>query len=313
MIIKSFDDHFEQEHDLREPCNFEWLKDAQRSNVITFNQLVCEDDRIVEAPLSLKLTITGKESFDLGRRKIDVTPQHYLLLNQGQPYSCIMGDGANGFTESLCVFIKPDTVTDVFRTLVTPEDQLLEPNPPGSGQPVVFFQRLYDHNPLITPLLFGIRDSILSGELNHTLLEEFYHILLERLLLVHRNVRKEVDKIPLARKASRIEIYKRLSWARDFIDSEFESPIGLHQIAEAASLSPHHFLRLFKATFGITPHQYLIRRRLIKAKCLVSHTDLPISQMVRQLGFESLGSFSLLFKRHFGASPLNLRKAGVSS
>ena len=308
MIIKSFHDHYEQEHSLEDPCNFEWLKDSERSNVITYNQLNCKDDRIVEAPLSLKLTISGKESFDLGRRTVDVTPQHYLLLNQGQPYSSTMEGGVNAPAESLCIFIKPSTVNDVFRTLVTPEDQLLEPCPPGSDQPVIFFQRLYDHNPLITPLVLGMRESIRDGELNHMQLEEFYHILLERLLLVHRNVRKELEKIPLTKRGSRIEIYRRLSWARDFIDSEFESPIGLQQIADAATLSPHHFLRLFKATFGITPHQYLIRRRLTKAECLVTNTDLPISQVARQLSFESLGSFSLLFKRHFGASPINLRK-----
>ncbi len=313
MIIKSFHDHYEQEHDLQAPCNLEWLGDSERSNIITYNQLGCAEERVVEAPLSLKLTISGKESFDLGRRKVDVTPQHYLLLNQGQPYRSIMGEGVNGLTESLCIFIKPETVNDVFRTLVTPDDQLLEPSAPENGQPVVFFQKLYDHNPLISPLLLGIRESIKSDELNHILLEEFYHILLERLLLVHRNVLGEIEKIPLARKASRVEIYRRLTWARDFIDSEFESAIGLSQIAESASLSPHHFLRLFKATFGITPHQYLVRRRLTKARCLVTNTDLPISQVVRQLGFESLGSFSLLFKRHFGSSPLNLRKAEINS
>jgi AraC-like DNA-binding protein len=86
-----------------------------------------------------------------------------------------------------------------------------------------------------------------------------------------------------------------------------QQPLTLSQIAEVAWLSTHHFLRLFKRTFHETPHQYLIRKRIERAKYLLAHTDLSVTDVCLEVGFESLGSFSWLFRRRVGASPETFR------
>src|SRR5205823_14407191 len=72
-----------------------------------------------------------------------------------------------------------------------------------------------------------------------------------------------------------------------------------------------HFLRLFKAAFHETPLRYLRRRRLERARRLLTQTDLPVTDICLRVGFESLGSFSTLFRRFAGASPREFRRRYV--
>ena len=63
-----------------------------------------------------------------------------------------------------------------------------------------------------------------------------------------------------------LETLQRLGRARDFIDHCYDHPLSLDQISEKACFSRYHFLRLFRQAFNKTPHQYLIERRIEKAK-----------------------------------------------
>lgn len=99
------------------------------------------------------------------------------------------------------------------------------------------------------------------------------------------------------------EIYQRLRHAREFIDTSFHLPIDLEQISRRAFFSPYHFLRLFKQTFHKTPHEYLTKKRLEKAKQLLVSSELSVTEICFEVGFESLGSFSTLFRKYAGHPP----------
>ncbi|HET6267879.1 MAG TPA: AraC family transcriptional regulator [Acidobacteriota bacterium] len=103
------------------------------------------------------------------------------------------------------------------------------------------------------------------------------------------------------------ELLVRLSRARQFMDDCYGHELDLQAIAREASYSPYHFLRLFRRTFHETPHQYLIRRRIEKAKELLSTTHLSVTAVCFEVGFQSLGSFSWLFHRVVGRPPLDFR------
>lgn len=100
----------------------------------------------------------------------------------------------------------------------------------------------------------------------------------------------------------------RLLQARELIEDCYGEPLRLEVIAAAAQLSPHHFHRLYKKHFGQTPHQHLTQRRLAQAKRLLATTSLSVTEVCFEVGFESLGSFSDLFKRHTGQSPVSFRR-----
>ena len=90
--------------------------------------------------------------------------------------------------------------------------------------------------------------------------------------------------------------------AKLFIDNNYSENIDLSNIADEAFFSKFHFIRQFKKIYGQTPHQYLKTVRIEKAMQLL-RTNLPVSETCYAVGFESLGSFSMLFKRIVGITP----------
>ena len=91
--------------------------------------------------------------------------------------------------------------------------------------------------------------------------------------------------------------------ARRLLDRHYDTPITIQQLSREAALSPYHLIRLFRRIYKQTPHQYLIQQRIAKAKELLRTTDLPITEICAEVGFESLGSFSALFRKVVGLSP----------
>jgi AraC-like DNA-binding protein len=97
-------------------------------------------------------------------------------------------------------------------------------------------------------------------------------------------------------------LYSRIIRAKLFIDNFYYDPIDLNAMAEEAHFSKFHFIRLFKITYGKTPHQYLIHVRIEKAKLLLQ-SPAPVSTICFWVGFHSISSFTGLFKKMAGFTP----------
>ena len=91
--------------------------------------------------------------------------------------------------------------------------------------------------------------------------------------------------------------------ARDFMDREYARPLDVPSMARAALMSPAHFSRLFKATYGETPYTYLLTRRIERAKALLRRGDLSVTDVCLMVGCTSLGSFSARFTEIVGETP----------
>jgi transcriptional regulator GlxA family with amidase domain len=102
--------------------------------------------------------------------------------------------------------------------------------------------------------------------------------------------------------------FVKLCRARDLLRDCLGEPIALADAAAEADLSAWHFLRLFRHTFGETPHQFLTRLRIERAKDLLTVSGRSVTDICFDVGFSSLGSFSTLFARHVGASPIIFRR-----
>src|SRR6476620_9912695 len=98
------------------------------------------------------------------------------------------------------------------------------------------------------------------------------------------------------------EIYTRLIAAKTFMDEHYHESISLEEISQKAFLSRFHFHRLFSQVYRKTPHQYLTQRRMEKAKDLLGENK-AVTDVCNEVGFESLGSFSVLFKKEIGFAP----------
>jgi AraC-like DNA-binding protein len=104
---------------------------------------------------------------------------------------------------------------------------------------------------------------------------------------------------------------KRVIAARRYIDQHFHEQLDLDLLSSEHMISKYHLLRLFKKYYGQTPRQYLIDKRVKKSKELLKDGK-SVTATCFTIGFESLGSFSSLFKLKFGVSPAKFQKEQFS-
>jgi AraC-like DNA-binding protein len=100
---------------------------------------------------------------------------------------------------------------------------------------------------------------------------------------------------------------RHLLRARDLADAHFAEPLGVDEMAAAAGLSRAHFSREFRRAFGVSPHAYLLTRRLERAAALLRNTDHTVAEVCLGVGLQGIGSFTTSFKRAFGKTPTEYR------
>ena len=102
---------------------------------------------------------------------------------------------------------------------------------------------------------------------------------------------------------------RHLLRAKDLADARYAERLEVEQMARAAGLSRAHFSREFKQAFGVSPHAYLLTRRLERAASLLRVTDRSVAEVCMDVGLQSVGSFTTSFKRMFGRTPTEYRAA----
>jgi transcriptional regulator GlxA family with amidase domain len=115
------------------------------------------------------------------------------------------------------------------------------------------------------------------------------------------------DKSVRARPPKDPRLLRRLLRAKDRIDAASHEEWPVRRLAAVSGVCEAHFARSFKDAFGLPPHRYLLTRRIERAKALLRDTDLAITAIAFQTGWNSLGSFGRVFRAVTGESPGELR------
>lgn len=100
---------------------------------------------------------------------------------------------------------------------------------------------------------------------------------------------------------------QKLRAVMDFIAENYEQDLSLSELAQVAGMSTFHFAREFKRATGTTPHQYLIKFRVERAKALLTESEMPLVEVGFRSGFSHQSHFSRLFRRLTGTTPLSYR------
>jgi len=274
-------------------------------------------------PLSIKTVVRGSARWSTNEADRLVDESSYLVLNSGQTYSVTIDSLET--VETFCLFFRRGLAEDVCRVQQSHPPSLLD-EPSGwpvdgsecacgpsrsatirLGTEVGFFETLHAHDTLVSPLirrLYGrLKDKTASGPW----FEDQFLEVAAALSKVHGAAGERASMIPAKKYATRVELYRRLLRGKDYMDSFSGVQVHLEEVAKQACLSPYHFHRLFREVFRETPNQYLQGKRLTNARRLLERGEQSVTDVCLEVGFESVTSFTGLFRRNFGCSPRECR------
>lgn len=120
-----------------------------------------------------------------------------------------------------------------------------------------------------------------------------------------------LQRVPSKKWTTRAELLQRLELAKAMLEQTHDLDHSIRDLAEIAAISPSHFCRLFRETYGQTPQRYRAGVRLDRAHVLLRDTAMPIGDVMREVGYVSPPTFTRQFRARFGQSPRAVRRGYI--
>ena len=254
-------------------------------------------------PLSIKSVIRGQAAWSTQEGRFVLDADSVLVLDHRQPYTILIDSPRP--VRTFCLFFRETLVEQAWRCATASPSVLLDD--PAAAPEVGFFDRMHPKAGAIAAILASMEREVSSGNATAESLEDGFLLAAGELLRFRADLKRAAARIPAARPATRTELFRRLTRARSMVEGSLDQPLDLEGIARSACLSPFHLHRLFTRVFGVTPHRYAVGRRIERARRLLENTDMPVTEVCLATGFQSLGSFSTLFRKATGYSPQQFR------
>lgn len=261
--------------------------------------------------LSIKCVARGQESYFVDRRRITVSDDTFLVLNEGRVYASSLNNPTQAY--SFSIFFRPGIAQAVAGAMQCSLDVALEDGPRPLSASIEFDESLQHHDSKVTPVLRFIQRHVAAGVRDERWLEEQCQFLLERMICALRpRAPSFAAELRDARRPHRVEIARRLEWATDFMHSNMSEDITLEDMATAARLSRFHFLRMFVSAHGRTPAAFLRELRMRRALALLGSTALGISEIAERVGMSRITLWRSLHSAK-GAGARDLRRLDEAS
>jgi AraC family transcriptional regulator len=159
--------------------------------------------------------------------------------------------------------------------------------------------RLMNEGDSLIESIFGtLKDELLSEQIGGSLLIDS----LQTTLAIHL-LRKYCTTTPKLSSYENGLSKLKLKEITEYIDANLDRDLTIIQLAAIAKLSPYYFIRLFKNSFGQTPYQYILQRRIAKGKYLLQHSKLSTEEIAATIGFCDRSHFAKYLKRFTGLTP----------
>lgn len=257
------------------------------------------------ARLSVRGVLNGYHYYKTGGNDRVVKKDNYLIVNQGQTWESEIE--AETPVEAIVIAFHPNFLTTATHSLTKTTEILLD-NPYDSyTEEVNFFENTYPNDPQIQQLFLEFKKHILSGANGTMAFEQLYFDFFKKIFETHQKVGNQSQLIPSKKVAVKKELFQRLGIAKDYMLAHLGAQITLADISRTAALSPYHFLRLFKAVYQLTPHQFLTQERMKLAHYLLQSSTRTIQEICYASGFENHSAFGRVFKKQFGRTPMEVR------
>lgn len=279
-----------------------------RGNILNISEL-----RQIYAPrlggkLTLRYVSNGLESYQINGSKYEVASGEYLISNLHSQGSVLID--SKTVVKGICIDLSEDLVSEVFSKLSEPaalevvtdlKDSLYGPN---------FLEGKYRAQQTnVGGLLQQLERSVFDPGITLSPVNiDFFYGVCERLVSDYLPIQSQLNKLKSIKHCTRKNLLKRLYKGKELLDDLFLSNPSIEVVARECGISQYHFFRLFKNTFGISPHQYVLQKRLLFAQKELLTNKHSISEIAFHCGYADIQSFSKAFKKFFGVNPTIFRK-----
>jgi len=256
---------------------------------------------------SIRFGIKGTQLYQIGNAQLRVNQEQFLVMNHETEYS-VASEHCEDVT-MLAFCFNENFVQDFVAYHRQGHSGLLD----SSGlydlsEPLPEFPL---HTLPVTGELKKKIESMVGDQLNRQPSEiddyDLFSGMLETVFASANDSLKVFHHQEIVKRSTKIELYKRLSIARDYIQAHFSEDVNLNELSKVACLSPYHFHRAFKHTFGITPKKFVTGLRIEKAKWLLLNRSYSVQSICNDVGFKDVSSFTRLFTSYTGQTPSAFR------
>lgn len=279
----------------------------KNNNSVVFSSLSEFYEPVQSTGFAIKYVAEGTERYTLNDQSYHVSAGNYLLCNSTKQGHVEIESRKK--VKGICINIIPELIQEAVASLQRPDTFFPDAELGLYFSTPYFLENQFDASSTqVGKLLQYIEDAAGNNKTDPSNLSiEFFYSLSEKIIADQLPVFKQLQSLPGVKAVTKKELYKRISKGREFIDNTFLSPITIELVAKEACMSEYHFFRLFKKMMGVSPHQYILRKRLELGKELMQQ-QLPVSNVAIECGFTDIFSFSKSFKSYFGYSPSSLLK-----
>lgn len=252
---------------------------------------------------SVRFGLKGTQLYQINDAQLRVNQDQFLVMNHETEYNVTSEYGEDVTMLAFC--FNEDFVSDFIAYHQQSEDELLDHfGLYDLTQPLPEFPL---HTlPVNDRLRFEVNRVIDKKLMSQSDEEDNYSIFNDMLELVFSGSNatlKAVNNKNIVKRSTKVELYKRLSIARDYIQAHYSENVNLDELSKVACLSPYHFHRAFKHTFGITPKKFVTGLRIEKAKWLLINKSFSVQMICNDVGFKDVSSFTRLFTSYVGFTP----------
>jgi len=273
----------------------------EKSCLINFSLL---KEIYCEAPFrsfSIKYVCNGNEKYVVNGNKYDINGGQYLIANHFAEGFVEINEAVKG----ICIDVAPELLSEVVGSYRRPDTRIADIDLDKFFNSNDFFENKYDSKQTFVGAMMRKLESDLNQDIHEkpVFSREFYFALAERIVADHIPIFKELHSTKSLKQSTKKDLYRRILLSKDYIDSHFRNDISISTLANVSKLSEYHFYRNFKLIYGISPLQYIIRKRLLFGLDLIQIHQTSITDTALLSGFSDVYSFSKSFKKHFGYPP----------
>lgn len=280
---------------------------ACNNNTLNFSSLHEFSQPVVSAGFAIKYVIEGTERYIINKQAYKVCEDSYLLMNGTKEGYVEIESKKN--TKGICVYIDDTVIAEIVASFQRPDAPYTDPGLADFLLTDHFLENQYSAG--FTRLGKTIRSISQTAQHNtfsqDDINQELFYRLAEDLLADQLTVFKQMRSITTIKPITRKDLYRRVLKGRDFMDASFQTPLTIEQVAKEAAMSEYHFFRLFRTVFNLSPHQYILQKRLDYGKRLIEE-QCPVSAAALDCGFADIHAFSKAFKNRFGIAPSLLQQ-----